>query len=410
MRLLDLTPELPVWPGGTGGSTRQFHLLRRLVELGHEVTVVAPVPSGQEHRRAALADAGIRLEGTARPPSRTRETLAAVSADPRLVARAATLPVLAWQVEVFWARLRPVARRLLAEWRPDVVVVEHDNAAGWVADVPPPVPAVLVLHNVGWRYYESRAGAARRAAGIALSLEAARFRRHDARWLGRYRTLVAVSDRDRKEVGSLTRTPVAVVPNGVASDELRPLGTPAEPATLLFTGTLGHPPNAEGIRWFVERAWPAIRAARPDARLLVVGRDPPRSVRELGEREGVEVVGPVAEMAPYFARAGAVVAPLLSGGGTRLKILEALACGRAVVSTSLGCEGLELAPERELLVADDAPAFTAATLRLLDDPALCDRLAAAGRETVARLYDWRVLGDRLGEALEEAAARGPARR
>ena len=410
MRLLHLTPELPYWPGGTGGSTRQFHLLRRLAELGHAITVVAPVPAGQDHRRVALEDAGIHLEGLVRPPSRVRETLAGVIAEPRLVPRAATMPVLAWQVGVFWAKLRPLARRLLAEWRPDVVVIEHDTAADWVADVPSEIPAVLVLHNVGWRYYESRTRSARGPAAIALSLEAARFRRHDARWLGRYRTLIAVSDRDRTDVESVTRTPVAVVPNGVASDELRPLGTPAEPATLLFTGTLGHPPNAEGIRWFVESAWAGIRAARPDARLLIVGRHPPRSVLELGGRDGVEVVGPVAEVAPYFARATAVVAPLFSGGGTRLKILEALACGRAVVSTSLGCEGLELAPERELLVADDARAFTAATLRLLDDRALRDRLAAAGREAVERLYEWRVLGDRLSEALEQAVGRGPAGR
>ena len=402
MRILHLTPELPSWPGGTGGATRQFHLLRRLAELGHEVTVVAPVPAGEEHRDAALEAAGIRLEGSTRPRSRVGETISGIATDPRLVPRAATLPVLAWQVGVFWAKLRPVALRLLSERCPDVVMVEHDNAACWIADLPPDLPAVLVLHNVGWHYYASRARAASGVRRTALSLEAARFRRHHARRLGRYRTLIAVSDRDREDVCSVTRTRVEVVPNGVASDELLPADGPGEPGTLLFTGTLGHPPNAEGIRWFVEQAWAGIRAARPEARLLVVGRGPPRSVLDLGRRDGVDVVGPVADMAPFFARASVVVAPLLSGGGTRLKILEALACGRAVVSTTRGCEGLDLANERELLVADGAEDFTAAALRLLDDSALRERLARAGREAVERRYDWRVLGDRLGEIVEEA--------
>jgi glycosyltransferase involved in cell wall biosynthesis len=403
VRVLHLTPELPCWPGGTGGATRQFHLLRRLVELGHEVTVVAPVPWGQEDRRAVLSEAGIRLEGVGRPASRVRETLDAVAAEPRLAADAAVLPVLAWQVGVFWTYLRPLARRTLAEWKPDVVTIEHDNAASWVEEVPPAVPAALVLQNVGWHYYESRAAAAAGPAAAGLRLEAARFRRHHARWFGRYRTLIAVSERDRADLRRVTSTPVGVVPNGVASDELRPVPPSSEPATLLFTGTLSHPPNAEGIRWFADAVWPQVRSERPGVRLVVVGRDPPRGVLELGDRDGVEVVGPVPQMAPWFERATAVVAPLLSGGGTRLKILEALACRRATVSTSVGCEGLELSSERELLVADGAAAFAEATLRLLTDRELRERLAAAGRDAVERVYDWRVLGDRLAAVLTDVA-------
>jgi glycosyltransferase involved in cell wall biosynthesis len=182
---------------------------------------------------------------------------------------------------------------------------------------------------------------------------------------------------------------------------MRPLPPSAEPATLLFTGTLAHPPNAEGITWFAERAWPLVRARAPGARLLIVGRDAGRRVRALGELEGVEFVGAVADMEPSFARATAVVAPLLSGGGTRLKILEAFARGRAVVSTQVGCEGLDVAHERELLVADGAEPFAAAVSRLLDDAPLRERLAANGRALVERTYDWRIVGDRLASVLEE---------
>jgi len=406
MRVLHLTPELPCWPGGTGGATRQFHLLRRLVELGHEVTVVAPIAAGEELRRDELERVGIRLRAAERPSSRPLEAVRAIAREPRLAARAATLPVLAWQVSVFWAALRPLALAEIAERPPDVVSVEHDNAAHWLGDLPPELPAVLTLQNVGRHYYESRARAAHGPRAAWFGFEARRFARHARRWLPRYRALVAVSDRDAADLrgGSLGGAVVEVVPNGVASDELEPLPPSDEPATLLFTGTLSHPPNAEGIRWFADRAWPDVRAARPDARLLVVGRDAPRAVLELAGRPGIEVVGAVPAMSPFFARATAVVVPLLSGGGTRLKILEAFACARSVVSTTTGCEGLAVEDGRELLVADGAEAFAAATLDLLNDADRRQLLAAAGRELAQRRYDWRALGDELAASLAEIAA------
>jgi glycosyltransferase involved in cell wall biosynthesis len=329
-----------------------------------------------------------------------RETLDTVARAPALAARVGALPVLAWQVSVFWEELRPIAQRVVREWQPDVILVEHDNSAAWIADLPGSTPAVLVFQNVGPRYYESRAAASNGFARPAFRLEARRFRRLLGRTLSRYARLVAVSEPDRRDLEALAQgVPVELVPNGVASDELEPLPPSSEPATLLFTGTLSHPPNSEGIRWFADEVWPRVRAAQPEVRLLVVGRDPPPRVRELDAREGIEVVGPVPAMSPYFARATAVVVPLHSGGGTRLKILEALSCRRAVVSTSVGCEGLDLADGSHLLVADGAPAFAEATLRLLDDAALRERLANAGREQAERLYDWRVLGDRLEKVL-----------
>jgi polysaccharide biosynthesis protein PslH len=397
VRILHLTPEAPLWPDGSGGATRQYHLLRRLAELGHELTVVAPLPPG------GLDLPGIRLVGAPRPASRLHETAGALRLQPSLAPRAAAMPVLAWQVSVFWARLRKLALAEIAQQRPDVVLVEHDNAAHWIGDLPADIPSVLTLHNLGPSYYASRADAAGGVAGLALRGEALRFRRHQERWLPRYRRLIAMSEQDAGRLGGFG-VPVAVVPNGVAAREMRPLPPSAEPATLLFTGTLAHPPNAEGIAWFAERAWPQVLAARPGARLLIVGRDAGRRVRALGELEGVEFVGAVADMEPSFARATAVVAPLLSGGGTRLKILEAFARGRAVVSTSVGCEGLEVSSERDLLVADEPEPFASAVGRLLGDPALRERLAASGRALVEETYDWRVVGDRLAGVLEEVAA------
>ncbi|MEA2457823.1 MAG: polysaccharide biosynthesis protein PslH, partial [Thermoleophilaceae bacterium] len=405
MRLLHLTPELPYAPGGSGGSTRQFHLLRELVGRGHDVTVVAPIAQGQASGAPLLKAAGVRLVEFERPHSRVRESLRALAAAPGLVPRAALEPVTAWQVGVFWASLRPLALREIAAWQPDLVSVEHDMAAAWVGDLPPGTPAVITCHNVSGHYYASRARASSGAARIGLRAEATRYRRHDSRWLGRYRRIVAMSDADAAELSAVAPgTPVDVVPNGVATADIGPAaGPPPEPATLVFTGTMAYPPNREAALWFAARVWPRVVERRPDARLLVVGRDPTDDVRALAAAdERIEVTGGVPLVMPYYERAGVVVAPVRSGGGTRLKVLEALASARPLVSTSVGCEGIDVTPGEHLLVEDDPQRFADAVVALIEDPARARALGEAGRERAVERYDWSALGGLLEAVYERA--------
>jgi glycosyltransferase involved in cell wall biosynthesis len=401
LRVLHLTPELPLWPGGTGGATRQFHLLRRLVELGHDVCVAAPASLDQVTRIDDLEAAGLRTVISRRPASRWTESVSALAGDPALVPRGLTRPVLAWQVSVFWHRLRPMVLHEAAELRPDVVSVEHDHAAPWIRDLPGRPPAVLTLQNVGWDYYRSRSAAAREPLKWALALEARRFRRFDVRYVRDYDTLVAVSDGDAEALRFLGR-PVEVVPNGVSTSELPAQPLPADSSGLLFTGTMAYPPNAEGILWFAREVWPRIRAVQPDVSLSVVGRDPPPAVRRLADDPGIEVTGTVPDVRPYFARATAVVAPVLSGGGTRLKLLEAWSARRAVVATTQAAAGLDFQPGRQALIEDRADSFAEAALRVLREPELRERLADEGRRLVETRYDWRLLGERFEAALSRA--------
>jgi polysaccharide biosynthesis protein PslH len=406
MRLLWLTPELPFAPGGTGGATRQFHLLRRLVELGHEAVVVAPVHPTQEEGALRLREVGVDLRGTARPRSRVAETLAAVARRPPLATALLREPVLAWQADVMWTAMRPLVRAELAEQRPDAMLVEHDWAAAWHLDLPPEVPRALTLHNVSWEYYEARARAAGGRRSAALSAEARRFRSYDRRRLPAYDLLLAVSDADRSAVRELVDVPCEVVPNGV---DVSDPPTPREAGDrdgrlLLYTGTMTHPPNAEGLEWLLRDVWPRIRAAVPDARLRVVGRgareaaDPPPDDR-------VEVLGAVPTMEPHYAEADVVLVPILSGGGTRLKVLDAFAAARPVVSTRIGAAGLDAEDRVHLLLADGAEAFAGAVSRVLADPSLAETLATAGRALVEAAYDWRAVGDRLDALLAELVSR-----
>jgi glycosyltransferase involved in cell wall biosynthesis len=167
---------------------------------------------------------------------------------------------------------------------------------------------------------------------------------------------------------------------------------------------MSYPPNHQGIIWFAQEVWMRIRELVPDALLDIVGKDPPSDVRALDGRDGITVHGFVESMTPFFARAHAVVVPILSGAGIRVKIIEAMAAGRAVVSTSLGSEGLGLDDQRHLLVADDPDAFARSAARLLLEPELRHELAARARELAERDYDWRPLGNRLEQVLTDAAS------
>ncbi|WP_210491583.1 glycosyltransferase family 4 protein [Patulibacter sp. SYSU D01012] len=402
MRITWLTPELPYWPGGSGGSTRQFQLVRELVRRGHDVDVVAPVHPDQREGAGTLAQAGAELFRVDRPASRVGEVLAAVRTRPAVAVRALTMPVAAWQVEVFWTALRAQAERALAR-RPDAVLVEHDWAARWARDLPAELPKVSGLENLSWDYYARRAAAAEGLQRDLLRIEAQRFRRFDARTLRAFDLLLAMSELDRHILARVSDRPSAVVPNGVDTGALRAAPLPGTP-TVLFTGTFGYAPNAEALRWLLTEIWPRIRARVPAAELLVVGRGVPDEIAALAG-EGVTLAGFVPEMQPWFDRAQVVLVPMRSGGGTRLKVLDGLASGRPLVSTTMGAMGVDVTDGQDVLLADGADAFADATARVLGDPALAARLGAAGRGLAERVYDWGAIGGRLEELLRGIVAR-----
>jgi glycosyltransferase involved in cell wall biosynthesis len=398
MRLLHLTPELPYAPGGSGGSTRQFQLLRRLRELGHEVDVVAPVHPTQAEGPAILDEAGIRLFGKRRPESRVRETLAALCRRPGLIPAAARMPVMAWQVEVMVTALVPALRRALAE-RPDVIAIEHDWAAALARWLPAGVPRVLTLENLSWAYYEARARATSSLTRRGLlRLEGRRFARFDRRHLPSYDLLVTMSEEEHGGLRTVIDEPVVAIPNGVDCARLPAASPDPDQPRLLFVGTLAYPPNAEGAEWLVREVWPRVHAACPAARLEIVGRGASDALQGLAD-DRVRLPGFVPDIAESYARASVVVVPLLSGAGTKLKLLEGLASGRPVVSTPVGAEGVSVRNGEHVVIADPGEPFAAAIVALLNDPDRRRALATAGRRLVEERYDWRVLGDRYAEAL-----------
>jgi glycosyltransferase involved in cell wall biosynthesis len=405
VRVVAVTPELPYFPGGSGGSTRQYQLLTALRERGADVAVVAPVHPDQRAGAQTLAG---QFESylVPRPASRLKEVLAALRERPGLALGPLREPLLAWQIDVFWTRLRHRLAEAVAAGRPDVILVEHDWAASWHPQLPAGVPRALTLQNLSWRYYGARARVADGPRKAALAVEGRRWLRHDRRHLPQYDLLVAMSEEDARVARTVIGVPAVSVPNGVDTRVLLHAPPPPRvaPAVLLYTGTMTYPPNAEGLHWLLDEIWPRIRAAVPEAHLVVVGKDPPADARAVAA-DGVTLAGWVPDVAPYFAQASAILVPIRSGAGTRLKVLDGLASGRPVVSTRAGAEGIPLRNGEQALLADDPAEFAAAAARVLRDRPLAERLGMAGRRLAEEEYDWHALGGRLEAALRRLIAR-----
>jgi polysaccharide biosynthesis protein PslH len=234
-------------------------------------------------------------------------------------------------------------------------------------------------------------------------------RRYVAALLRQFAGATVVSERERELLRPLAPAHVrlAVVPNGVDTAACAGSFGDPEADTLIYPGALSYDANFDAMAHFLGAIWPRLRAMRPGVRLRVTGRAVPEQIAALPAADGVEFTGYLDDVRPAVARAWAEVVPLRKGGGTRLKVLEALALGTPIVSTSKGVEGLDLQDGRHVLVADTADAFAAATEQLLDRPDLRTRLAAAGRQAVRERYDWRTIGAHLNDlALEIARHKG----
>ncbi len=186
-------------------------------------------------------------------------------------------------------------------------------------------------------------------------------------------------------------------------EAFRPNGTPRDPATLLFLGAINYFPNTDGILHFMDAIFPRILASRPDVKLQIVGMGPPESVLSR-KTHNIEITGYVEDPLPYLDRATLVIVPLRIGGGTRFKVVEAMAKGKTIVSTRLGSEGIALEHERDVLFADTPDDFAAEVVRALSDKELADRLGRAARSLAEERYSWRAAVGEMEEFYGEIAS------
>jgi sugar transferase (PEP-CTERM/EpsH1 system associated) len=270
-------------------------------------------------------------------------------------------------------------------------------------------PTVLFQHNVEAMIWERHAAVAANPVKRAyMRRQWQRMLRHERTECARFDHVIAVSPEDatvfRDRFGVQN---VSHVPTGVDTEFFRPSGEQhRRPHEIVFTGSMDWMPNEDAIRWFVEQILPLIRERVPDATLTVVGRNPPAAIRALADDTGIIVTGSVPDVRPYIERARAFIVPIRIGGGTRLKIFEAMAMERPVVSTTIGAEGLPVHDGVDALIADAPAAFADAVVQLLLDPALATRIGDAAAAMVRAEHGWDRVAARFAEICAGVVTRG----
>jgi glycosyltransferase involved in cell wall biosynthesis len=273
----------------------------------------------------------------------------------------------------------------------------------------PQVPCVLFQHNVESVLWARQAREERHTVKrVVYKIEAAKMARYEARTVERFARVIAVSEADRQAMASMTDPErIAVVPTGVDTRRYTPSAQPPRDGLVLFLGSMDWEPNIDGVDYFCREIWPAVQDAVPQARFRVVGRNPAASVRRLAS-ESVEITGTVPSVLEHLHEASVVVVPLRIGGGTRLKIYEAMAAGKAVVSTTIGAEGLDVHHGQNILIADDPGAFARSVVDLLRDGQARRRMQDAA-VALAALNDWQQVSTAFERVLADAAAKPAGR-
>ena len=395
MRVLYITYEPPFFPAG-GGQTRQFNLLKHL-SVKHEIDLFLPHLNLQEHIIAK------QISNSVYSPSLALTKLARLCLKPF----PNPYPAFSAAKEGLRITLTPIIRAAIKRNSYDLVHIEHGDIAHWNKIIPRNIPKILTAQNVKTIMWDRYAKNASKDQRRGLAEEARRFAEYEAKFLPAWSRLIAVSDTDKLELERITEksVPIDVVANGVDTTYFSPKSSEIS-YDLVFTGTMNHPPNTDGIIDFVIKTLPIIRSHIPGVRLAIVGMNPPPAVQSLSSHPGVTVTGYVPDTRDFISSATLAIAPLNSGSGTRLKILEAMSMGKAVVSTSIGAEGIDYKNGFDISISDTREAFAASIIELLQSEYLREFIGNNARSTVTERYDWKSLAE-LQDKAWRAAAESP---
>ncbi len=372
-------------PPNVGGRIRSYHLLRHLAQR-HQVTLFTFYPAEPDDQHPQIASQFHRAVFrpiTMAAPGTLREKLHFLrhifSAQPYVIAKHCR-PGLAGD-------LRDLAR----EEPPDLILCDFVIPAA-ILPWEVPCPKVIFTHNVEALIWQRHMQVAKNPLwGFASWREYVTLSRFEEQYLRRADQVLAVSEVDREFfLRFLPAAKISVIPTGVDTDYFQPSDREPAPHSLVFTGAMDWEPNEDGMLYFAREIWPRLRAEVPAATLAVVGRNPTAKLREeLARHDGITVTGQVEDIRPYVAGGAVYVVPLRVGSGTRLKIFEAMAMGKAVLSTTVGAEGLPVSNGKDICLADDPASFAARAVELLRDAGLRKSLGAAARQLVESRYSWQ---------------------
>ncbi len=402
MKVLLLTQIVP-YPPDSGPKVKTYYLLRSLAQH-HQITLVAFTRNEQEERdAAALHDLCEEVHTVHLHRSRMRDLSALATS---------MLHNRSWLME---RDNQPEMHQLLAglvqqakqSGQPfDLVHADQLNMAMFADRLP--LPRLLDQHNAVWTIFKRMALQERGPKRVFLEREWRLLKRFEGDVCGRFEAVTAVSEEDRRALFEAigTARDMPVIPIAVDANREQPIPRMPDAKAVLSMATMMWPPNVDGVMWFAHDIYPIIHKVLPETRFFVVGQRPVAEVRALPESDpSIEVTGYVADPNSYIAQSACLIVPLRSGGGMRVKILEALARGIPIVSTTIGYEGIDLQPGRHLLVADTPQDFAEAVVRLIREPDFGRELARQGRERLLERYDWRAVYPAMEAAYQQAVTR-----
>lgn len=400
MKILIVTTKSP-YPLFEGRALRTYNLIKQAA-LHHEIHLLSFVQTpedleGIEHMRSICKV--VEYEKLYFDGAKTQILKDAIC---ELFSRA-PLPVVKYRT----AGMRAKMRKLMQTHQYDLVHLDMLHLADYM-DLCGNTPVALIEHNVEHVILDRRADNETRPLHRAyLRYQAAKLKSYEGRACQRAQHVVAVSELDAQQLRDLgPGARVTSVPNGVDTEYFRTSQTPRKPTSLVFVGGFTWFPNLDAITYFCEDILPKLLKAIPNIQLTVIGKQPDTPVaQEIAKHPNVKLAGLVEDIRPDVDAAAAYIVPLRIGGGTRLKILDALSMSKAIISTSVGCEGLDVEDGKTIVIADTPDAFAQAIVKVLAEPVWADTIGQQGRQLVESRYDWAAVAKTLMAVYADTAQR-----
>ena len=404
MKILFISPWLP-WPPFGGALIRTFETLSYL-SRENRITLLVPLRYPEEAEHVSTLNRFCEKVITTALSDETQPVLRRLAIG---LLRSRSLI----QSMHYDRRLAREVQRLTSQEIYDIIHVEFSFMSPYMAFVSPRSRAkkVLWMHNIESLRFARELKFARGARRLALMNDYIIFKSWERKALHQFDGIIAVSASEREWITQhAPSASVELVPNGVDTKFFSVANQSPTKRSIVFTALMNYPPNIDAAVWFCHEILPIIHSKHPKMSFKLVGDKPGSAILALEKRKGVYVTGRVPDIRPYLADSLALVVPLRSGGGTRLKILEAMAMGRPVVSTSQGAEGLEVTDGVDILLADTPEEFAKHIFALVADPQLGRRLGIAGRKLVETRYDWSICLRRVDNFYHTLAGHLPATR
>lgn len=381
MNILFLTTRLP-YPPDSGGKVRDLNLLKGMSKR-HNVTLVSFIQNESELGNLQFLKPYCKSVEVVKEGSRIKLFFTTLiflfTKKPFTIAK------------FYSSAMRQKVKILLSNNKFDLIHCSHLHMAQYAENIKN-IPKILDEHNIEFfiikRYLKEQKNYIKKI--LVFLLQYLKLIKYESAIVQKFDHCFVVSETDRKNLESIVRNvATTIISNGVDVDFYRPQGDKLQSDTLVFTGRMNWYPNEDAILYFYEKIWPLIKKEVKDLHLYVVGSNPSKRIMSLSSQEkDITVTGYVDDVRPYIAKSLVYVVPLRIGGGSRLKILEAMAMGKAIISTSIGCEGLTVSDNENILIADSPEQFAKSTIPLLRDHELCKKLGDNARKLVENLYSW----------------------